>query len=320
MSGAAATQRLVQIHRRLGLAKKPKKKLPRQVYPKTIEAAYQKGLLNIVDHVRATLIPLSKELPSLLASAVASRRMDANEGRRAQQLIEAARSKMADAVKPHQVEDLARSFAAQTASYQRVQLGRQVHAALGVDVPFTDPKLKPMTEHFVSENVSLIKSIPHTLHDDVEQMVTRAVANGTLHSDLEDQIASRFGVAQSDAARIARDQIGKFYGQVNHARQREIGITRFIWRTVGDQRVRDEHDELQAESESEPFRFDDPPETDDGPALPGQPIQCRCYAEPVFEDLDMDDDDSDDDDSQESDDESDDDSPDDDEQDDDEDR
>jgi len=273
------------------MAKKPLAKLPRQIYPHLIEQSYLKGLLNVVDHVRATLIPLSKELPSLVVSAANSRRMDANEGRRAQQLIEAARDKMAEAVKPTQIEDLARTFAAQTASYQRVQLGRQVHAALGIDVPFRDPKLSVMSEHFVSENVSLIKSIPNELHDDVEKMVTRAVSNGTLHGDLEDQIASRFGVARTDAARIARDQIGKFYGQVNHARQKEIGITRFIWRTVGDQRVRDEHDELMAESEKEPFSFDDPPDTDDGPALPGEPIQCRCYAEPVFADIGLGDDD-----------------------------
>jgi len=294
VSGAAATKRLVQIHRRLGLAGKPRQRLPRQIYPHLIEQQYLKVLTNVVDHVRATLVPLSKELPSLLVSASNSRRVDANEGRRAQQLVDAARDRMTEAIKPHQVEDLARSFAAQTASYQRVQLGRQVHAALGIDVPFRDPTARAMSEHFVSENVSLIKTIPNRLHDDVEKMVTRAVANGTLHSDLEDQIASRFGVAKSDAARIARDQIGKFYGQVNHARQREIGITRFIWRTVGDQRVRDEHDELMAQSENEPFSFDDPPQTEDGPALPGEPVQCRCYAEPVFDDLHPEEDDEDD--------------------------
>jgi SPP1 gp7 family putative phage head morphogenesis protein len=86
---------------------------------------------------------------------------------------------------------------------------------------------------------------------------------------------------------------------VNHARQRELGVERFVWRTMGDERVRDEHDELKGET----FSYDDPPEIDGEPTLPGDDVQCRCYAEPVLDDLfddeedpdeDPDEDDSDD--------------------------
>jgi SPP1 gp7 family putative phage head morphogenesis protein len=293
VSNAAAqhTANLIRVHRAVGLVKR-RQRIPRQIYPKLIEAEYAKRLLSIVDRSKKSLAPLERELPDILKSAKASRgdaRMDSNEGRRAQLLIDQAREAMRKSVGVGEVETLAREFAHRTQTYQRVQLQRQTRAALGVDVLARDQHLNALTEHFVGENVSRIKTIPNHVHDDVESMVHRYVAGGGLHDDLADELQERFGTAESDARRIARDQIGKFYGQVNASRQRELGITRFIWRTVGDDRVRDEHDELEAQSEDEPFSYDDLP--DEG--LPGEPIQCRCHAEPVFDDVlaELDDDD-----------------------------
>ena len=44
---------------------------------------------------------------------------------------------------------------------------------------------------------------------------------------------------------------------------------------------KDEHTEREKRSEKTPFSFDDPP---DG-VLPGEDPNCRCYAEPVLDDL-----------------------------------
>jgi len=48
-----------------------------------------------------------------------------------------------------------------------------------------------------------------------------------------------------------------------------------------DERVRDSH----ADMEGQVCRFDDPPIVDGEPANPGEPVQCRCYSDPYFEDL-----------------------------------
>ena len=54
-----------------------------------------------------------------------------------------------------------------------------------------------------------------------------------------------------------------------------------MWRTVGDNRVRETHRELNGQS----FRWDEPPECDPGHhALPGGIWNCRCWAEPVIPD------------------------------------
>ncbi len=79
------------------------------------------------------------------------------------------------------------------------------------------------------------------------------------------------------ARTIARDQIAKLNASATLARHQELGVKSFIWRTAGDDRVRPEHEELEGES----FTYDDPPSE----GLPGEPVLCRCSAEPDFDSL-----------------------------------
>jgi SPP1 gp7 family putative phage head morphogenesis protein len=93
----------------------------------------------------------------------------------------------------------------------------------------------------------------------------------------------RDGMAERDALRIARDQIGKLNAQFNEERQTQLGVTQFVWRTANDSRVRDSHAHL----EGEVFNWSDPP-TDDETGetiIPGSAVQCRCYGEPVFDQI-----------------------------------
>jgi SPP1 gp7 family putative phage head morphogenesis protein len=143
---------------------------------------------------------------------------------------------------------------------------------------FRDPKLLSLTEQFIEANVSLIKGIGPDIANKVESDVLAAVQRGTLHRDLAEKLAARYGYPERRAKLIARDQVGKYYGQVNAARQRELGVTHFIWRDVSDDRVRDEH----AAVDGQRFAYDDPPDFGNGPALPGEEILCRCTAEPDF--------------------------------------
>ena len=59
--------------------------------------------------------------------------------------------------------------------------------------------------------------------------------------------------------------------------QQKLGITHYTWRTSQDERVRHEH----VLRDGRRFAWDNPP--DDG--HPGQPIRCRCVAEPYTEHL-----------------------------------
>src|SRR5690606_33347454 len=139
------------------------------------------------------------------------------------------------------IEDLARATAGRTAIHQGSQLAKQVRAALGVDVLATDRKLPALMEGFVAENVALIKAIPDEVATRIEKIVTRGASSGLLWKDIATEVEGAFGFGRERAQLIARDQVGKFYGQVNGARQRELGVTRYIWRGVLDRRERPHH-------------------------------------------------------------------------------
>lgn len=274
---AVGTAREVHAARATGTASR-RRRLPRQQPPKTLARDYAAALRRIVDLTRQALQPLLDELPDLLRSSSRERadsaRADAGEGRRVRQLVDQARDRIARSVRPADIEKLAEEFARKTATYQRVQLSRQVKAALGADVFIRDRRLAGLVDGFVSENVSLIRSLPEEVLSKIERSVTRAVTSGTPHPELARQIQDEVGVGERRARLIARDQVGKFYGQVNESRQREMGVDGYVWRTARDARVRPEHEDREGQS----FKWTEPP--DDG--HPGQAIQCRCYSEPNF--------------------------------------
>ncbi len=177
--------------------------------------------------------------------------------------------------------ELARSIANRTATFQQDQLVRQWKAMFGLDVLKMEPWLASKVEAFTAESVSLIKSIPAKFFTQVESQVIRAAREGLRWEELAEIIEARTGVAEASAKLVARDQVGKFMGELNAARQQELGVSRFIWRTARDNRVRESHEELEGKI----FAWNDPPIVDGQPSLPGEPINCRCQAEPLLADV-----------------------------------
>lgn len=166
--------------------------------------------------------------------------------------------------------------------FQGAQFAKQIKHVTGVDLVRSEGWLGPKIQAFTKENVALIKSIGAQFYPDLEKRLAAGIADGLRQEELADMIEERYGVAESRAALIARDQVGKFFGDVNEARQAELGITRYTWRTAEDNRVREEHEERDGEV----YSWDDPPEDDDfGPVNPGDAINCRCTAEPLLDDV-----------------------------------
>ncbi len=279
MTALARTAQTVALHRRYGLAK-PRRRIPRQIYPKLIELEYAKAMVSLIrTEIRPAFAPLERELPALLASDTVERtRMDVGESRRARDLVDVARRHMDLRLDTSSIESLARRFADRTQKHNAEQLGKQVRAALGIDVMQTHAmgtKLHRILDHFVQENVALIKSIPAVITTDIDKLVTRAFATGMRHETLAKEIDRDFDVGESRARLIARDQIGKANSAINSTRQQDLGITRFRWAAIMDERTRPEHEDLNGQE----FDYDDPP--DEG--LPGEAVCCRCSAEPIFD-------------------------------------
>lgn len=252
-------------------------RLPPQLPPIPIERDYGNGLIRLLQPTIGAYGLLLSEIPGLIASSRG--RMDAGEGKRVRAIVEAAREATAKTIKRSDIEDLARKFAARTSTHQRLQLNKQVHAALGADPVLADRDLAQASDQFVHENVALIETIPTKLHGDVETMVQRAISSSTPSPHLAKHIEARFGISKRHARMIARDQVSKMHGKLNRIRQKELGVEYYIWRSTGDERVRDSHDEFDGNR----YHWDKPPRNERGERVnPGDDYQCRCSGDPLL--------------------------------------
>lgn len=266
------------------------RKLPRQALPNGIGREYGRALAALLSPkvLREAFFELLAELPDLMATAKRERGdgqtgiTDADEGKKVRALVAKAKARLASAVSTSAIERLAEEFAEKTSTFQRIQLNRQTKAAFGSDIFAADRNLRNRVANFASENVSLIKGITDELATRVEKTVTRALTSATLHGDLADTLEEQFGYPETRAKLIARDQVGKLYGQINATRQQELGVEKFVWHATNDERTREEHQQWDGEI----FRYDDPPVNERGEAvLPGEDILCRCWAEPVLTEI-----------------------------------
>lgn len=148
---------------------------------------------------------------------------------------------------------------------------------LGVSVFRSEPFLKPLADGWVSENTSLIKSIPTKLNPEIEGIVRRGVTSGASVRDIAKQIKDRYGVTDNRAKLIAQDQTLKLNADLTRYRLQSVGVDRYRWRTVNDNRVREDH----RERDGKEYAWDSPPV---GGQNPGIEVRCRCRAEAIWDD------------------------------------
>lgn len=286
---ALALVRVLRAHE-LKKSRKRTRRMPRQVPPLAVERAYGTEIGRYVDLVRAIIErELLPELPWILDEARRTREDDVRAdaaGTRIREIFRRIANTAFDALSPVGLDRLAEAFADRTQAWNRKELKRQAEATIGVDVFANEPDLAALTADFVAENVALIRTVPTRYVEQAEGIVLRGVTSGALARDIGQQLQDATDVAKRRAQLIARDQIGKFYGQVNKARQAKVGVRFYYWRDVGDNRVRPEHEERNGNKYA--WRPEDA--SDDAEYLPpeeqpGQPPMCRCWGEPAIDDL-----------------------------------
>lgn len=165
------------------------------------------------------------------------------------------------------LKNLISNAAGQTSALNKSNLTSQIKRVLGVDLFLSDDKLEGITTSFITNNVQLIKSVESRYFNDLNQTLYDGFADGLRWEEIADNIEERFGVAETNAERIARDQINKLNGQLTEERQTEVGVTQYVWRTALDDRVRPEHEAHEGQS----YEWEDPPA---GTGHPGEDILC----------------------------------------------
>jgi SPP1 gp7 family putative phage head morphogenesis protein len=259
------------------------KRISRLQHPIAQEVEYAKFLKSIAQfttkQIKTILFP---RIPYLIRSATATRTDaytdDLNE------IFRTIQATVGEQFTEEQIRHAIKARGLSIADWNRKQMTRILSSALSVDVYTSEPWLLTELNGFVHTNVGLIESIPRDQLREAELRVGQAIRQGLRVGEIEAQIEGEFGVnkkAVNRAELIARDQVGKFNGDLNHLRQTELGIEKYKWRTVRDERVRPFHADLEGTI----HRWDEPPvvSRDGRRAHPGEDYQCRCQAEPILD-------------------------------------
>lgn len=192
--------------------------------------------------------------------------------------IEASIQELAQFQVDRMVERLTLGMVQRANQQNHAQTTAAINNALGVDVSRfiqSSPSIKDTIDAAIMENANLIKSIQSQYLDKVRLAVSQAALEGQRPSSVISEIMEVGKVSESRARLIARDQTNKLNGALTKARQTSLGIPKYVWSTSGDERVRPEHQALDGKV----FSWDAPPPE----GHPGQAIQCRCQAIPLFE-------------------------------------
>lgn len=110
-----------------------------------------------------------------------------------------------------------------------------------------------------------------------------------------EMLEDRTGIEGRRARFVARNEMGNANAALTETRQTANGVTRYVWRTSKDERVvgtpggkwpvssAGHHNHYEREGVT--FEWGKPP----GDGHPGMAYNCRCTAEPIFEELDVED-------------------------------
>ena len=269
-----------------------KKKLPKLSAPLGIERDYQKRIRNIVYRVRDIIRKnIINSLPSIMSQANAIRPDSAHNdaiGESVAELFVATRLEISNQIPDYELERMIEATASEINTWNKNQVTSVLKEVLGTDIFQGEPWLMQEMNNFVTANVSLIKNVNAAFVNETETMVFEGMRKGLRHEQIAKQIlgtgkdelnkVSRFRMAKTRANLIGRDQVNKMNGQLTKLRQTGLGVKKYIWRTVGDTRVRHHH----ATRNGQTYTWSKGSEMG---THPGDEIQCRCYAEAILTDL-----------------------------------
>jgi SPP1 gp7 family putative phage head morphogenesis protein len=128
-----------------------------------------------------------------------------------------------------------------------------------------------------NKNIELMRNAGSAYIDQVRDILEDPEWVGKTSDDLAEEIVKRGDVSQSRAELIARDQTLKLNANITKLRCTNAGITKYVWNTSHDERVRDTHRELDGQT----FDFPTGAPSLDG-LNPGEDFQCRCVSIPIF--------------------------------------
>lgn len=139
-----------------------------------------------------------------------------------------------------------------------------------------------LQEAWVRRNTDLIVA-EDPIKRAVEKVLAQPLDQGVSVSEIRKELQREVGISKRRAQLIARDQTLKLQAQLTEARQKQVGIRRYVWTTSNDERVREDHAALDGQV----IEWASPPIVDRRTgrrAHAGEDFQCRCTADPILDD------------------------------------
>ena len=151
----------------------------------------------------------------------------------------------------------------------------------GFIVDLQSPAVRASIASLHQAQVDRIVTLPREAAKKAQAMAFKAAtATGDRAESLIMQMQGlKAGYPEYAARRLARTEIAKCQSALVQTQAKDLGVTHYRWRTVGDEAVRSAHAELDGKI----FAWDDPPDVPgEGRHHPGESWNCRCYAEPLL--------------------------------------
>ena len=265
-----------------------RRKLPRLREPRGLRLRYQRALTAqrkaIEKLLREQLYP---QLPAILAQAEQERggfRQDTARDVLVAILTSLGLELFENRFPPELLERDLSDLADDVDRFQRNEFRKQMAGALNLPLIIQEPFLATLKESFVKDNIKLVGSLQGQQLDELEELISGGIRRGLRVEDTQAEIQARLDVSKSRASLIARDQVGKLFGEMTQLRQQNVGISEYTWSTSGDERVRPGHAVLEGtvQSWSKPPIVDVSKKGVTRKAHPGGDFQCRCQAIPVL--------------------------------------
>lgn len=158
---------------------------------------------------------------------------------------------------------------------------REVHASLkqlsgGLSLPTSEleGQLGDILSASITENVSLIRSIPQQYLSGVQGAVMRSITEGGGRKDLVQYLKKHEGITLRRAHMIASDQNNKVMQSLSRSRMQNVGVKKFEWRHTGGS---NEPRRLHVQMNGNIYSWDEPPVIEERTGVrgfPGQAVNC----------------------------------------------
>ena len=155
--------------------------------------------------------------------------------------------------------------------------------ALAVEKSLDDPDILQSTDNFIKKEKEMIEDAGKDFIGGMQETAHTSFMEGEGTEELANKLQGFAEISDSKARFWASDMLGDAYSSYTETMHAKAGIKNYIWRTSGDNAVRENHRELNGRvfgwSKGAAFTglLDKP-----GAKNPGDDFRCRCSGEPTF--------------------------------------